>query len=595
MKIKKYKKLFEYMFCHKLKVLLVILCMVISQSCAVVLPSIMAKIVDIGIKQNGFENVAQIGALSSNEIIANQINYILKMGAIMLAITLLSVAFSVISGYLVARISSDISSKLRRDIIKKVIYLPAENVDKFSSSSMITRATSDVEHVKSLILTSIYLLMPPFMIIGGVYMALRTCKSMSPIVAIGTLFACVTIFVCIKLVTPKLKKVQILNDKFNRIVRERLSGLVTIRIFNNDAYECGKFEKCNSELTDITLFVNKIVAFVMPILTTIMNFVHLSIIWFGAKEIAKSSVQVGDVMAFIQYTALIITAFFMLAMIIGNIPQALISADRVLEILQEKPCYEKPKNTEKNIKFNNIEMKNVSFKYPGAEEFALENINFKALHGQKVGIIGPTGSGKSTFLKLLLGEYRCTSGEILIDGVNTNFLGTESVSKNIGYVPQIGMMFEDTLASNLRFGNEDITDDMIYNALNIVQMGHLAASGELQKKVDHEGMNFSGGERQRLMIARAIAKPKKVYVFDDSFSKLDYVTEKKLRLALFEYAKGSLIFIISQRVSAVKDCDKIIVLDDGIIKSEGTHDELIQKNEFYSSLVRLQFGGEDDE
>lgn len=592
MKIKDFKKFFKYIKTNKFGMLWTVIFMVAAQSCAFAMPAIMANIVDIGIKRYGFEIGVDFSCFSHEILISNQFSYMMEMGAKMIFITLASVMFSVISRRFLSKISAEISSGMRSDVYLKVLNMPTNEVDKLSVSSLITRATNDIEHVKSLILMSIHLLMPPFMALVGIYMALRTCAKMSWIIAFGSVASVGAVFVCLKLTLPKMRISQLLNDRFNMIVRERLSGMAITRAFGNNEYELEKFKKCNSEFTDISFFINKVFAFIMPALSTVMNLISVLIIWLGAQEIANMNMRVGDVMAFTQYSVLIVMSFFMFAMIIGSIPRAVISANRILEILNckdENLKYETANS--KNISGKLIEFKNVCFRYGEAEEFAVKDINLSVKSGQRIGIIGPTGCGKSTVFRLLLGEYIPSRGEVFIDGVNIKNISRAQLSDIVGYVPQEPILFEGTVASNLRFGREEISDKMLFEALDIVQMNHLANAEGIEECVQIGGSNFSGGERQRLTLARAIALSKKVYILDDSFSKLDFATDKKLRKNLFEALEDAIVLLVSQRIGTIKDCDKIIVMDGGKIISEGTHEELLKSCEIYHDIAKLQLGG----
>lgn len=593
MKIKDFKKFFKYIKTNKFRMFWTIVFMVAAQSCAFAMPAIMANIVDIGIKRYGFEASVDFSSFSNETLVSNQFSYMMQMGMYMIIITLASVIFSVISRRLLSRISAEISSGMRSDVYLTVLNMPTNEVDKLSVSSLITRATNDIEHVKSLILMSIHLLMPPFMALAGIYMALRTCAKMSWIIAFGSVASVFAVFVCLKLTLPKMRLSQLLNDRFNMIVRERLSGMTITRAFGNNEYELKKFQKCNSEFTDISFFINKVFAFIMPALSTVMNLISVLIIWLGAQEIANMNMKVGDVMAFTQYSVLIVMSFFMFAMIIGSIPRAVISANRILEILNhESENFKSEARTSENISGELIEFKNVCFRYGEAEEFAVKNINLSVKSGQRVGIIGPTGCGKSTIFKLLLGEYEPSQGNVFIDGTNIKNISRSKLSDIIGYVPQEPILFEGTIASNLRFGRKEISDDMLFEALGIVQMNHLANAEGIEKCVQIGGNNFSGGERQRLTLARAIALSKRVYILDDSFSKLDFATDKRLRKNLFDAVKDSIILVISQRIGTIKDCDKIIVMDSGKIIAEGTHEELMKSCEIYHDIAKLQLGGE---
>jgi ATP-binding cassette subfamily B protein len=555
----------------------------------------MADIVDVGIKQRGVKDPALVGAFRSEaEILQNQTSYIVQVGLIMLAVTLVMIIFTVWTNYLISKMSSGISAGIRKDVFAKIMDFSYTEMDKFSASSLITRTTNDVEHVKSMLLMVTQIIVPPIMMVGGIIMALKKSASMSWLIAAGSMFSVAVILVSLRLVIPKIKILQSLTDKFNLIIKERLTGTTIIRAFGNEDFEQRNFKESNTKLTGTTLFVSRIMAITSPFLTILMNIVSIAIIWLGAAAISRSEMNVGDVMAFLQYSAMVISAFLMFSFMFASIPRALVSVDRVFEILDVGLQNRELENLHKlgTDSIKSIEFKNVDFKYPGAEECFLEKINFSAKAGERVGIIGTTGSGKSTLIKLLMGFYEPCGGKIMINGSDSKNIDKSDLRESVAYVPQNGMLFSGTVASNLRLGNDQAQDEELLNAVKISQMYDFTEKNGLDFPISQGGSNVSGGQAQRLAVARALVKKSSFYIFDDSFSKLDFKTDMRLRSALFAYLKNSLVFIVSQRIGTIKNLDKILVLDRGKLVGAGTHEELVGSCGVYSEMVKLQLGDE---
>lgn len=591
MKIKDIKTVFSYAKPYRLQIFISIILTILSQICALLLPGCMAKIVDIGIRQRGIENYDAIADnLLPEQIFSIQTSYIVKIGLIMILVGAACAILSMFAQYISTKISSGISADLRKDVFLTVLNLPFQEMDKLSVSSLINRATNDVEYINYIIMMSVNIFTPPMLIVGGIILAYQKSASMSWTMALGAFFAAAFVVVSSRMILPKVQVIRGLIDKINLVLKERLSGVINARTFGCESFEHDKYHKSNTEIKNIALYINRITSLTSPIIIVSMNFVNMLIIWLGANEIMQSKMKIGDVMAFMQYSSMVVGAFMMLNMIINVIPQSWVCVKRVIEILDKKQL---PVTDELNLPNDDnvsVEFKNVSFKYRGAEECAIENVNFSTSAGQTVGIIGTTGSGKSTLLKLIMGFYKSTDGTVLINGHNVKNISAASISKIIGYVPQDGLLFSGNIAENLRFGNDFATDDELYKVCEVAGISELVKDHGLQGDVAQLGANFSGGQRQRLAIARALAGNYKIYIFDDSFSKLDFKTDAKIRKSLSEFLTNSISFIVSQRISTIKSCDIILVLDQGKIIAQGTHDELLKSCEIYAQTYDLQMG-----
>ncbi len=592
LKYKKLLKFAKYLKIFSKEIIFMFLAIVLNQVCSLILPMFMSRLVDVGIRRNGIEDFSSKIFLSEQEILSIQSNYIIKTGLLMLGVTLTIVFISIYINCKMAKISSGISSALRTDIFHKVMDLPYECIDKFSPSSLITRLTNDVEHVQALILMFAQMIIPPIVMIGGIIMALNTGFSMMWITILGSMVSGSLIFLCFKILMPHLKIVQKLEDKFNLMVKEQLTGIVTIRGFNNQKFEEKRFEELNSKFANISLFINKISSFISPVLTVSMNVLTALALWIGANKINDRSMELGQVIAFMQYTVMIIGAFVMISFMVSMIPRFMVSVERVSEILYFPNDYKNIRNLKKlSKKFeSNIEFENVSFKYAGASEYVLKNISFSLNFIGTIGIIGTTGSGKSTLLKLMLGLYSPTSGNIKIGENNINELDRTSINNSISYVSQKDSLFSGTVSSNLRISNPEVTDEELLEVLKIVQLEEFINKKGLNFKILQSGSNVSGGQKQRLCLARSLVKKSKIYILDDVFSGLDFKTEHNLKNSLINYLKESQIIFVSQRIGTVKDANKIIVIDQGEIVGMGNHQELIQKCEVYKRMVILQLG-----
>lgn len=527
--------------------------------------------------------------------------YIIKVGFQMLGISLVSAFFSIIVGFIAAKIAAGVSQTLRIDLFEKVESFSNAEFDKFSASSLITRTTNDVTQIQTLIVMLIRIVFyAPILGIGGFVHALANSKSMSWIVALSIIVLIGIIFTMFSLVMPKFKIVQGLIDRLNLVVRENLDGMLVIRAFNTQKFEENRFDKANKDLTDTNLFINRVTSGMMPAMMLIMNLVTVLIVWVGANQVSAFKMDVGEMMAYMQYVMQIIMAFLMMSMMFIMIPRASVSAYRIADVLEAEPSIKNNKisatldNGFKNYK-GLIEFKNVSFSYPGAEEDVLHNINFTAKPSQTTAFIGSTGSGKSSLINLIPRFYDNTGGEVLIDGVNVQDLDIHELRNNIGYVPQKGILFSGTINSNIAYGKKDSTEAEILKAAETAQAIEFIDSNpeKFETSIAQGGNNVSGGQKQRLSIARALVKKPQICIFDDSFSALDFKTDAALRKAIKENTGFSTVLLVAQRISTIMHADQIIVLDKGHIVGCGTHEELMKNCEIYQEIALSQLSKEE--
>lgn len=522
--------------------------------------------------------------------------YIIKIGGKMLLISLLGAVCSITVVFIAAKIAAGLATTLRRDIFSKVESFSNNEFDKFSTATLITRSTNDVTQILTLMVVMIRMLFyAPLIGVGGIIKALERSNSMSYIIILSVLILIGIIAIIFSIALPKFKIVQKKVDRINLILRENLQGMNVIRAFNTQKFEEERFDKANSELTNINIFVNQMMVVLFPAMMLIMNGATLAITWVGAHEIANSTMQVGDMMAFMQYAIQIIFSFLMLSFMFILVPRASVSAERIAEVLDTEASIVDPKVPKALIPDNKgeIEFKNVSFRYHGAEEDALKNISFVAESGKTTAIIGSTGSGKTTLINLIPRFYDATQGEILVNGVNVKELNQHSLRSLIGYIPQNASLFTGTIESNLKYADENADLELITKALRVSQSSEFVEEKGLETEVSQGGNNLSGGQKQRLSIARALVKNPDIYIFDDSFSALDFKTDSKLRKALREEVNESTLIIVAQRISTIKNSDKILVLNDGKIVGIGTHRELLNSCETYKEIALSQLSQEE--
>ncbi len=527
-----------------------------------------------------------------------QTQYILKTGGIMLLIALLSAAAAITTGFLASRLAASLGRELRGRVFRKVVSFSNTEFDRYSTASLITRSTNDIQQIQMLLVMLLRVVFyAPIMGVGGVLKVLNTNTSMAWIIALAVGLLMILVLVLFATVMPRFKLMQKLVDRLNLVTREILTGLPVIRAFSTQKYEEERFDKANCDLTRTNLFVNRVMTCMMPAMMLIMNGIAVLIVWTGAHGVENGAMQVGDMMAFIQYTMQIIMAFLMISMVSVMLPRASVSAQRIEEVLQTKSVIEDPKESKPfdETKKGVVQYRHVSFRYPGAEENVLEDIDFTALPGQTTAFIGSTGSGKSTLINLLPRFYDVTEGEILVDGVDVREVTQHDLRARLGYVPQKGVLFSGTIASNLKYGHDEIGDEAMVEAAQIAQATEFinAKPDGYKAEIAQGGTNVSGGQKQRLSIARAIAARPEILIFDDSFSALDYKTDSALRKALHEEVGGSTVLIVAQRISTILHADQIIVLDEGRIVGKGTHEELLKTCEVYQQIAMSQLSKEE--
>ncbi len=522
-----------------------------------------------------------------------QNSYILHIGLLMVLVTIGGVIATILVSFIASKISAGVARTLRSDIFRKVEQFSNEEFDKFSTASLITRTTNDITQIQNIINMGLRMICyAPIMGIGGAILAASTTMSMSWIIiaAIGVLL--VVMLVVFVVAMPKFKIMQKMIDRLNLVTRESLSGLLVIRAFGTERYEEERFDKANKDLTSVNLFVNRVMTFLMPVMMLIMNGVSMLVVWVGAHQIEQAEMQVGDMMAFIQYAMMIIMSFLMIAMMFIIIPRASVSAVRIADVLECDISIKDPKNpvSLKEKVRGEVKFDNVSFRYKGAKSDVLRNISFTAKPGETTAFIGTTGSGKTTLVNLIPRFYDVTGGKITLDGIDVRDLTQHDLREQIGLVPQKGMLFSGDIASNLRYGRNDASDDEIKKAAETAQAGEFIESkpDQYESPISQGGTNVSGGQKQRLAIARALVKKAPVYIFDDSFSALDFKTDAALRKALKKYTGDSAVIIVAQRISTIMYAENILVLDEGRIVGRGTHNELLKNCEAYREIAVSQ-------
>ena len=527
-----------------------------------------------------------------------QYHYLFTTGGKMIALAFLGMAASVLVCYLASRVGARVGRDLRGRVFRKVVGFSNNEFDHFSTASLITRSTNDIQQVQFLaVMVLRMVLYAPILALGGVYKVFQTNVSMSWIIALAVILIFCVVLVLFVAAMPKFKTLQKLVDRLNLVTREILTGLSVIRAFSTEKHEEERFDTANKNLTRTNLFVNRAMTFMMPTMILIMNGVSVLIVWNGAHGISDGQMQVGDMMAFIQYTMQIIMGFLMICMISIMLPRAGVSADRIQEILTSETVIDDPKEAKAFCKEEAgvLKFDHVSFRYPGADEDVLHDIHFTARPGETTAIIGSTGSGKSTLVNLIPRFYDVTEGTITLDGVDIREVSQHTLRDKIGYVPQKGVLFSGDIASNILFGNPDGGEAVMKEAAQIAQAEEFieAKSEKYHSHIAQGGSNVSGGQKQRLSIARAIAKRPELFIFDDSFSALDYKTDVALRKALKKKTAQSTVLIVAQRISTILHAEQIIVLDEGKIAGIGTHRELLDSCEVYRQIAASQLSEEE--
>ncbi len=547
-----------------------------------ILPSMMSEIVDNGII-----------ALNGQD---GQIQYIVTQGLKMLGVALICVFSAIGVSYFSTKTSAIVSKKMRHDVFKRVTEFSNTEFDKFSTASLITRTTNDIQQIQQMLSHGVRMLcFAPIMGVGSITLALMKSTSMSWILAVAVGLLLTIIVIGFSVLMPKIKIIQSLIDRLNLVSRENLSGMMVIRAFGNEQHEEQRFQTANNNLRKTNLFIQRTISLLQPFMTIIMNYTSLAVVWLGSNAIINSTLEVGDMMAYIQYAMHVIMSFLFISMIFINIPRAMVSINRVGDILKAEPTITNTENSKKIVApKGRIEFKNVSFKYKDADDCVLTDISFTALPGQTTAFIGSTGSGKSTLINLIPRFYDVTEGSITYDDTDIRKLDLESLRENIGYVPQKGVLFKGTIESNLKIGKVDADTELISSALTTAQARFVAdMDNGIHSEISQGGTNVSGGQRQRLSIARALVKKAPVYIFDDSFSALDLKTDAALRKALKGYTKDATVLIVAQRVSTIMNAEQIIVLDEGRIVGKGTHKELLKTCTQYREIAESQLAKEE--
>ena len=527
-----------------------------------------------------------------------QTMYIFKVGLIMLGIALAAMAVGVLIVFIGSRMAARLARTLRHKVFTKVVGFSKNEIKTYGQSSLITRTTNDVQQVQMVIVFLLRVVFyAPIIGIGGVIKAIRTNADMTYIIGVAVVAILTVVITLFAIAMPKFNKVQKLIDKLNLVTREILSGLPVIRAFSNEKHEEERFDEANKRLTKVNLFVNRAMSFMMPIMMVVMNFVCLVIVYQGAKGVDTGAMQVGDIMAYIQYTMQIIMAFLMISMMSIMLPRANVSAKRIMEVIETPDTIY---NGDHLLEFKpeekgKVEFKNVSFRYPDADYDVITDVNLVANPGETTAFIGSTGSGKSTLINLIPRFYDVTDGELLVDGVNIKDVDLHVLRDKIGFVPQKGVLFTGTIKENIKYGNDKITDEDVDRALDVAQATEFVSKlkGGVDYDISQGGTNVSGGQKQRLSIARAIAKDPDIYVFDDSFSALDFKTDAKLRGELAKITKDKTVLIVAQRISTIMNADKIVVLDEGRVVGVGTHKELMKNCTVYKEIALSQLSKEE--
>lgn len=573
------KNLFRYLKPFSVLLLITIILILIQTMVNLQLPDYMSKIIDIG-------------------VIKGDINYILTIGLLMIGISIIGSIVTIGVSYLSAHIGTSFTRNMRSDIFEKIQSFSLVEFSKFSTSSLITRTTNDINQVQNVVIMFLRMaIAAPITVVGAIFKVLQKSNSMAWIPGLSVAVLFFFIIIIFITVIPKFSILQKLLDKLNLVTREQLSGVRVVRAFNNELYSEQKFNVANRKLMKISSFVNRIGAIGFPLMTLIMSFTTILIVWVGSSKIDSGTLNVGDMMAFIQYATQILFSFLMLSMLFLMVPRATVSLKRINEVLDTKVSIKNKKNTksfDETLK-GQIEFKNVSFKYKDAEDYVLKNISFKANVGEVVAFIGSTGSGKSTLINLIPRFFDTTEGSIIVDGIDIKDADIHELRSKIGYVPQKASLFSGTIESNIKYGNIDATNEELISSSKVAQAYDFITKKDkgFESAISQGGTNVSGGQKQRISIARAVIIKPSIYIFDDSFSALDYKTDKELRNSLKNEIKQSTVLIVAQRINTIKDADKIIVLNKGEIVGIGKHSNLMKKCKVYKEIALSQLSKEE--
>ena len=563
---------------YSYKIMIIVLLVFIQALCDVSLPNLMSNIVDIG-------------------IINNDINYIFKIGFIMIGITLIGVGATILASYFGAKVAMGFGRDIRENVFKKVESFSLKEVNELGVASLITRTTNDVNQMQQVLMIMLRMMLyAPMVAVGATIMAIRKDSKLALKILVSIPILVISIYLISRTAIPLFKKMQKNVDNLNRVLRENLTGIRVIRVFNKINIERKRFKDASLQLSDVAIKANRTITLLMPLMMLLVNLSIIAVVWFGGIRIDKGNMEVGDLIAFIQYLSQIMFDLMMLSMMFVMIPRASASAQRINEVLETNSNIYNKTNSIKETKLRGyVEFKNVSFTYDGSSEKVLDNISFKSGLGETTAIIGGTGSGKSTIVKLIPRLLEATQGEILIDGVDIKDIDINLLRDKIGYVPQKAVLFTGTIRENISYGKENASDYDIKKAIEVSQSSEfvLSKKDSIDSYIAQGGVNVSGGQKQRLSIARALIKKPEIYIFDDSFSALDFKTDKKLREALESEVKNATVIIVAQRVSTIKNADKIIVLDEGKVIQIGTHKELLKSCEVYKEIVSSQLSKEE--
>ena len=570
-------KLLKNLSVYKWFVIAVIGLVFIQSMSDLFLPTLMADIIDKG-------------------VVKGDIPYIWKLGGIMLFVSIIGAIASIIASYYSSKAAMGLGRDIRKKVFNHVGKFSLQEFDEVGTASLITRTTNDITQVQQVVIMMLRMVVSaPIMLVGGLIMALSKDAKLSLVIFITMPILIGTILLILKKGVPLFQTVQNKLDRLNLVLRENLTGIRVVRAFNREDEEKVRLKQANRELTDVSIKVNKIMAYLMPVMMLVMNLTVVGIIWFGGIRINNGGMQIGDLMAFIQYVMQIMFALVMASMMFVMVPRAAVSAKRINEVLDMKPSFQDEGSEKASVEQGTLEFEQVSFSYPGAEKPALSNISFKAKSGEITAIIGGTGSGKSTLVNLIPRFYDISSGVIRVNGVDIRKMAADEVRSKLGFVPQKSILFTGTIAENILFGKQDASQSEIEHAARIAQAGDFIGrmTEGYNSEIEQGGSNLSGGQKQRLSIARALIRKPDVYIFDDSFSALDFKTDAKLRAALKDETKHATVLLVAQRVSTVVDADRIIVLDEGEIVGMGTHQELLKSNDVYHEIALSQLSEEE--